>query len=62
VRRISVVGAPGAGKSTVGHQLARELGVPFLELDSIYHQPGWVPLAPEEFRRRVAEAAAARAG
>jgi adenylate kinase family enzyme len=58
VRRISVVGTSGAGKSTVGRQLARDLGVPFLELDSIYHQPGWVPLAPPEFRRRVAEAAA----
>jgi adenylate kinase family enzyme len=58
VRRISVVGTSGSGKSTVGRQLALGLGVPFVELDSIYHQPGWVPLAAEEFRRRVAEAAA----
>jgi adenylate kinase family enzyme len=58
VRRISVVGTSGSGKSTVGRQLAGSLGVPFVELDSIYHQPGWVPLPPEEFRRRVAEAAA----
>ncbi len=57
VRRISVVGTSGAGKSTVGRQLALDLGVPFVELDSIYHQPGWVPLAPAEFRRQVAEAA-----
>ncbi len=58
VRRISVVGTSGSGKSTVGRQLALGLGVPFVELDSIYHQPGWVPLPTEEFRRRVAEAAA----
>src|ERR1700744_2942266 len=58
VRRISVVGTSGAGKSTVGRRLALGLGVPFVELDSIYHQPGWVPLTAEEFRRRVAEAAA----
>jgi adenylate kinase family enzyme len=58
VRRISVVGNSGSGKSTVGRQLAASLGVPFLELDSIYHQPGWVPLPAEEFRRRVAEVAA----
>lgn len=58
VRRISVVGTSGSGKSTVGRQLARGLGVPFVELDSIYHQPGWVPLPAEEFRRRVAEEAA----
>ena len=32
--------------------------MPFVELDSIYHQPDWVSLTPEEFRRRVAEVAA----
>jgi adenylate kinase family enzyme len=58
VRRISVVGTSGSGKSTVGRQLALGLGVPFVELDSIYHQPGWVPLPTEEFRRRAAEAVA----
>jgi adenylate kinase family enzyme len=54
VRRISVVGASGAGKSTVARQLASSLGVPFVELDAIYHQPGWAPLPAAEFRRRVA--------
>jgi hypothetical protein len=29
--------------------------VPFVELDLIYHQPGWQPLPAEEFRRRVAD-------
>jgi len=53
-----VVGTSGAGKSTVGRQLARDLAVPYLELDSIYHQPGWVPLEPAEFRHRVAGVAA----
>jgi adenylate kinase family enzyme len=58
VRRISVVGSPGAGKSTVARELARNLGVPFVELDGIFHQPGWAPLAADEFRRRVAEVTA----
>jgi adenylate kinase family enzyme len=62
VRRISVVGTSGPGKSTAGRQLAQNLGVPYLELDSIYHQPGWVPLGPDEFRRRVTEAPRATAG
>lgn len=53
-----MVGTSGAGKSTAGRQLALDLGVRFIELDSIYHQPGWVPLAPEEFRRQVAAAVA----
>jgi hypothetical protein len=27
--------------------------VPHVELDAIYHQPGWTPLADDEFRARV---------
>jgi adenylate kinase family enzyme len=54
VRRVSVVGTSGSGKSTVGAALAARLGTDFLELDSVFHQPGWVPLPREEFRRRVA--------
>lgn len=53
-----MVGTSGAGKSTIGRQLAQNLGVPFVELDAIFHQPGWVPLPPEEFRRRAAAMAA----
>ncbi len=57
VRRISVVGTSGVGKSTVARQLASGLGVAFVELDAIYHQPSWAPLAAEEFRRQVARLA-----
>ncbi len=32
------------------------MGSPHVELDSIYHQPGWTPLGDEEFRSRVAAA------
>lgn len=31
---VYLVGMPGSGKSTVGPELARRLGVPFVELDS----------------------------
>jgi adenylate kinase family enzyme len=27
--------------------------VPYVELDAIFHQPGWTPLPAEQFRRRV---------
>lgn len=56
MRRISVVGVPGSGKTTLGRQLADALDVPFVELDSIFHQAGWSDLTTEEFRARVAEA------
>jgi adenylate kinase family enzyme len=53
VRRVSVVGNSGSGKSTLARTLAARLGVPLLELDSVYHQPGWEPLPEDEFRRVV---------
>jgi adenylate kinase family enzyme len=58
VRRVTVVGNSGAGKTTVGRALARKLDAPFVELDAIFHQPGWEPLPTDDFRRRVAEVVA----
>jgi len=55
MRRVSVVGNSGSGKSTLARRLAAHLGVPSLELDSVFHQPNWAPLPVEEFRARVAE-------
>jgi adenylate kinase family enzyme len=58
VRRVSVVGTSGSGKSTLARELAAVLGVPYLELDGLNHQPGWQPLPAEEFRQAVAVRAA----
>ena len=54
VRRVSVVGTSGVGKSTFASALALGLGAAFLELDSLQHQADWTPLPVEEFRARVA--------
>jgi len=54
VQRISVVGNAGSGKTTVASRLADALGIPRLELDSVFHQPGWQPLDTETFREKVA--------
>jgi adenylate kinase family enzyme len=56
MRRVSLVGVPGCGKTTVGRILATSLKVPFVELDAIFHQPGWRELPRDDFRARVAEA------
>jgi XRE family transcriptional regulator, aerobic/anaerobic benzoate catabolism transcriptional regulator len=37
-RRIALIGLRGAGKSTLGQRLARELGCPFIELDRLVEQ------------------------
>jgi adenylate kinase family enzyme len=59
VRRVSVVGNSGSGKSRLARKLAAALDVPYVELDAIFHQPGWVPLPDAEFTARVEAAAAA---
>jgi adenylate kinase family enzyme len=55
VQRISVVGNSGSGKTTLAKALATSLGVPHLELDSVFHQPGWQPLDRDTFRARVGD-------
>jgi len=55
MRRVSVVGNSGSGKSSLAAALADRLEVPYVELDSIFHQPDWTPLPVEEFRARVDE-------
>jgi adenylate kinase family enzyme len=53
VQRICVVGNSGSGKSTLAKALAARLGASYLELDSVFHQPGWQPLDREIFRDRI---------
>ncbi len=53
------MGCTGSGKTTLAISLAKALGSLHVELDSIFHQPGWTPLSDEEFRARVTEVAAA---
>jgi adenylate kinase family enzyme len=52
--RFSVIGTSGSGKTTLARALAARLQIPFVELDSIFHQPNWVTLPDDEFRARVA--------
>ena len=44
--KINVVGSSGSGKSTLAQHLARELALPYIELDALFWQPNWTP-APE---------------
>ncbi|MEU2198543.1 AAA family ATPase [Isoptericola sp. NPDC019482] len=42
-RRILVAGTSGAGKTTLAGRVSAALGLPYTELDSLYHGPGWTP-------------------
>jgi adenylate kinase family enzyme len=54
LRRVSIVGCSGSGKTTLGKKLAERLGVPYIQLDELYHQPGWTPTPRDELRKAVA--------
>jgi hypothetical protein len=41
VRKVSVQGISGSGKTTFAAALAGRLGVPHLETDALVHGPGW---------------------
>ncbi|MBK1714744.1 P-loop NTPase family protein [Rubrivivax gelatinosus] len=56
--RCLVLGTSGAGKTTFAAELARRRGIGHIELDSLYWLPGWKPRDPDDFRERVARAAA----
>jgi len=45
----------GSGKSTLARRLAAALDLDHIELDALYHGPGWQPAAPDVFAGAVAE-------
>lgn len=53
MRRILIKGASGAGKSTLARAVARQLDVPFIELDALHHGPNWTAASAAELRERV---------
>ncbi len=55
MQRVSVVGSSGSGKTTVARELAHRLGVSCLELDAVFHLPGWEEKDDVAFRSEVGE-------
>jgi shikimate kinase len=47
-RRIALIGTSGAGKTTLGREIARRLHTVFVEIDAIQHQAHWTKVTIEE--------------
>jgi len=54
MRRVLIIGSPGAGKSTLSRELAQRTGLPLHHLDRLYWNPGWVEPDEQEWRHEVA--------
>ncbi|ETX29624.1 isopentenyl transferase family protein [Roseivivax isoporae] len=57
MRRVMIVGQPGAGKSWLARALGRRTGLPVIHLDRIQWQPGWQPRGRQDRDHRMLEAA-----
>ena len=53
MRRVLVIGCPGAGKSTLTRALAETLGLPAVYLDRLWWKSGWINRTREEFDARL---------
>ena len=53
MKRILVIGAGGAGKSTFARQLGEILGLAVVHLDALYWKPGWVESPRDEWASTV---------
>ncbi len=55
MRRVAIVGTPGAGKSTLARKLGARAGLPVIHLDQHHFLPDWQPKSDEEWDGVVEE-------
>lgn len=51
MKRVTVIGAPGTGKSALSLRLGEVTGLPVVHLDQHFWNPGWVGTPRDECRR-----------
>ncbi len=55
MKKIMIIGCPGAGKSSLARELHARTGLPLYHLDMIWHKPDRTTVTREEFDARLAE-------
>lgn len=55
MRRVNIIGCPGAGKSTFARKLREKTGLELFYLDMIWHKPDKTTVARDEFDLRLNE-------
>lgn len=55
MRRVNIIGCPGAGKSTFARKLSEKTGLELFYLDMIWHKPDKTTVARDEFDLRLNE-------
>jgi adenylate kinase family enzyme len=58
VKRVVVVGPPGSGKTTIGRAIGEKLGIPHVEIDSLWWEPNWTEVGSDVLKERAAKVAA----
>ncbi len=51
--RVNIVGTSGSGKSVFGEELARQLDLPYFEMDQLFWKTGWAESTDEEFFEKI---------
>ncbi len=54
MRRVVVYGVTGSGKSTLAARIGERFGLPYVSVDDLTWEPGWVAVPDEVQRERIA--------
>lgn len=49
MKKVIIIGCPGAGKSTLAMEMGKKTGLPVVHLDSLFWLPGWTQRPRKEF-------------
>jgi adenylate kinase family enzyme len=56
MKKVLVIGCPGAGKSVFSRRLSRITGIPVCHMDVLYHNPDATHVENDEMDRRISKA------